>query len=92
MTVKYDSRLVLPSLVIGIGISAVLQVVALVAYKQGFPLATKFLDWPNTIIQAAVSDGSAVNLPAYFASLPLGVAAYAMCAYVFLSKRISPLG
>ena len=82
------SRLILPSVVIGVGISAVLQVLALVAQQAGLPLVTTLLDWPNTLIQAAVSDGSAVNLPGYFASLPLGVVVYATAAYVFLSKRV----
>ncbi len=85
---KYDTRLILPSVVIGIGISALLQVLALIAYKAGHPLVTQLLDWPNTVIQAAVSDGSSVNLLAYFASLPLGVAVYGIGAYVFLKGRI----
>jgi hypothetical protein len=85
---KYDTRLILPSIVIGVGISALFQVLALVAYKAGHPLVTRLLDWPNTLIQAAVSDGSSVNLPGYFASLPLGVAVYGVGAYLFLRSRI----
>lgn len=84
---KYDTRLVLPSVVIGVGISAVLQVLALIAQERDLSLLTRILDWPNTVIQAAVSDGSSVNLLGYFASLPVGLAVYAMCAYVFLRSR-----
>jgi hypothetical protein len=85
---KYDTRLILPAIVIGVGMSALFQVLALVAYKAGHPLVTRLLDWPNTLIQAAVGAGSSVNLPAYFASLPLGVAVYAAGAYFFLGSRI----
>jgi hypothetical protein len=86
---KYDTRLILPAVVIGVGASALLQVLALMAFKAGLPLVTKVLDWPNTLIQAMFSDGSAVNLPAYFASLPLGVAVYATGAYFFLRSRVA---
>jgi len=76
----------------GIGISAVLQVLALVAYQKGFAALTQILDWPNTLLQAAfpaVSMNSSINVLAYFASLPLGAAAYAIVAYILLRRRMS---
>jgi hypothetical protein len=93
------ARLVFLAITIGIAISAVLQVLALVAYQNGLVMITRILDWPNTLVQAAIAcapDGSAdqqscegtpLNVLAYFASLPLGAAVYGAVAYIRLRKR-----
>ena len=93
------AKIVLLAIVAGIGLSALLQVLALLANEQGLAMVTRILDWPNTLLQSFVPclpigqpeeqrcEGSPMNLLTYFASLPIGAAVYSTVAYVFFKRR-----
>jgi hypothetical protein len=92
-------KLLLPAIVAGIGMAAVFQVLALLAYQRGFTTVTQLLDWPSTLVQAAFPcqtagsapgrcAGSPLMLVAYLAGLPLSAALYSWLAYLFLRRRI----
>jgi len=92
------AKAILLAIFLGVGISALLQVLALVAHEQGFTSITRILDWPNTLLQSLVPcvpvgssenprcEGSPLNLLAYFASLPVGAVVYAIIAFVILRR------
>lgn len=87
------------SLAIGIAVTAVLTAAASFCFDVGAELATRFLSWPNTLLQSLVPplnigtaekafyEGTPLNILAYLASLPLSVSVYSAVAYVFLRKR-----
>jgi hypothetical protein len=74
-------------------------VLALVAHEHGLTTATRFLDWPNGVLQSLVPcnpvgapekplcEGSSLNLLAYFASWPVGATIYSIVAYIFFKRR-----
>jgi hypothetical protein len=96
--VQSKAKSILVAIVLGVGISALLQVLALVAHEHGFASITRIVDWPNTLLQSLVPcvpvgssetprcEGSPLNLLAYFASLPVGAVVYSTIAFVILKR------
>jgi hypothetical protein len=92
-------RTILLSLVIGVGVTAVLTAAASLCSDFGAEVATRILSWPNTLLQSLTPrlnigtaekplyEGTPVNILAYFASFPLSVGVYAVLAYMVLRKR-----
>lgn len=93
------AHIVLPAIVAGIGVSALVQVLALLAQQQGFTLATRLLDWPNTLLQlitpcpqsgtdaARSCDGAPQNLWTYLASFPISAAVYSFIAFLHFRRK-----
>lgn len=93
---RYKTRILVLSCALGLGTAGLLQVVALLANHAGLNAIGTLIDWPNTLLQAAVPcqpDGTGcgtgkLSATAYFASLPLGAAAYAVIAHILLRRHL----
>jgi hypothetical protein len=75
-------KLVLPSIVLGTGIAAALEVASAIAHSKGMEPVSRTLSWLNTLLQ----DGPPLNLFVYFASLPLAAALYSVASFLVLSR------
>ena len=92
------SRIAIFMIAIGVGIAvaAGLQAASYWAYQFTDERLAHILNWPNAILQSLVPcnnvgsgeqrvcEGTPINVLAYIASLPIGVAVYSFIAYVSL--------
>lgn len=96
---KPKPRLLLPSITAGIGMAAILQVLALLAAQRGLTTLSRFLDWPGTLMQSALPctpiptavgagcEATPLHLVASLASLPVSAVIYSWLVYLVLKKR-----
>ena len=86
---------------IGVALCAAMESAAYFAYDAGAEGLAHTLTWANTLLQHAVAcnnigtvaeplcEGTPLNLLAYFASLPLSLAAYSLLAYGLVLRRFA---
>jgi len=94
-------RFFLIPLALGIGtlVTAVTATLSHFAFQAGAELVSEILFWPNTLMQSLVplhnigtpehpfSEGTPVNIGAFFVSFRLSILLYSAVAYVFIRRR-----
>jgi hypothetical protein len=91
--------MLLAAISIGVALTALMESAGYFAYDFGAEGLARTLTWANTLLQHAVPcnnvgtvveplcEGTPLNLLAYFASFPVGLAAYSVLAYALVLRR-----